>query len=622
MLSSYKGTTPRWVIFLMDLFLSIVALYIAFQLRFNFNVPDFYQKQLLIALPYFVAIKALCFFVFRTYTGMIRFTGLQDSLRLFAATFMATIILGGTNFVWYYFVNGSYLIPFNVIIIEFLLSLFLVIVYRLGVKLAFYELKSIPDSYKKIVIFGAGSKGIITMRTLKEEGADRARVVGFIDDNKRKVGKSLDNARIYHTADLEALLRKNEVDELVIAIENLPQEKKQKVIETCLVFGVKVSNVPPFKSWIDGELNANQIKEVKIDDLLGRNEIELDLKGLSDWLDDKVVLVTGAAGSIGSEIVRQLLAFSPKKIIMLDQAESQVYELELELSKVDVKSVCEALIADVSNRNRMAHVFQQLKPQILFHAAAYKHVPLMENNPAEAIRANVLGTVNTASLSNEYGVEKFVMISTDKAVNPTNVMGASKRIAEIYVQSLNRESNTQFITTRFGNVLGSNGSVIPLFKRQLESGGPLTVTHPEITRYFMTIPEACQLVLEAGRMGDGGEIFVFDMGKAVKIDDLARNMIRLSGLIPDKDIEIVYTGLREGEKLYEELLNVKEITQPTHNKQILIGKVREYEFKTVSDKILSLCGDTEDFDNYQLVKGMKDIVPEFKSQNSVYSSLD
>jgi FlaA1/EpsC-like NDP-sugar epimerase len=622
MFENFKGTSPRWMIFGIDMFLSVVALVIAYQLRFNFDVPVKVREEYYLALPYFIVIRSLGFFLGKTYTGMIRYTGFRDSLRVLVVVFFTSLTMGLINLVVNEFFGQGYLIPFTILIIEFLLVLFFIVLYRLVVKLTFYEIKTVPDLQRKIIIYGAGDKGIITARTLSEQLFSKNKLVAYIDDNKRKSGKTLDNTKVYHSRMLEKLLKSNNVDELIIAIENIDKRAKQKVINVCLKYGVKVLTVPPFQDWIGGELTEKQIKTVKIEDLLGRDEIYLEQEKVNSFISNKTVMVSGAAGSIGSELVRQLIQFNPSKIVLVDQAESDLYDFEVELLTSNLNVNIELAIADVSDFVRISHVFDFYKPKIVFHAAAYKHVPLMEKNPAEAIRVNVLGTINMAKLANEYGSEVFTMVSTDKAVNPTNVMGASKRIAEIYIQSLNKNSKTNYVTTRFGNVLGSNGSVIPLFKKQIENGGPLTVTHPDITRYFMTIPEACLLVLEAASMGKGGEIFVFDMGEAIKINDLALNMIKLSGLEPEIDIKIKYSGLREGEKLYEELLNSQETTAPTHNPKIMIGKVQEFEFDEVNVKVEKLTEQINNFDNFTLVKLMKGIVPEFKSKNSIYSELD
>ena len=404
------------------------------------------------------------------------------------------------------------------------------------------------------------------------------------------------------------MLRANEVKHLIISIQNIYQKRKQEIIESCLKFNTKVLNVPPVKTWINGELSFRQIKKVNIEDLLSREPIQLDLTKIKSIIKGKTVLITGAAGSIGSEIVRQVLPFEPRLLVLLDMAESPLYDLELDINEtIDTQVKTEVVIGDVRNMERMRNVFTTFHPQIVFHAAAYKHVPVMENNPSESILNNVMGTKIIADLANEFKVEKFVMISTDKAVNPTNIMGATKRIAEIYTQSLGKISKTQFITTRFGNVLGSNGSVIPRFKKQIDSGLPLTVTHPDITRFFMTISEACQLVLEAAAMGKGGEIFIFDMGESVRIADLAKRMIQLSGFELGKDTQIIYTGLRPGEKLYEELLANEENAVPTHHKKIMIATVKEYDFSIIAEDVKELIGLFSTQDNDAIVGKMKEI---------------
>jgi FlaA1/EpsC-like NDP-sugar epimerase len=421
---------------------------------------------------------------------------------------------------------------------------------------------------------------------------------------------------------LQDIIEQFDVKLLIIAIEQVLPARKQEVIDICLASNTKIFNVPPVKSWINGELSFKQIKKININDLLERDPIQLDLQLIRNDIAGKVVLVTGAAGSIGSELVKQIIPFKPLKLILVDQAESPLYELERDLNDDALAEGFEVVIGDIRSESRMRRVFEHFKPQVVFHAAAYKHVPLMEHNPSEALLTNVLGTRILADLSAEFKVLKFVMVSTDKAVNPTNVMGASKRIAEMYVQSLGQTCSTKFITTRFGNVLGSNGSVIPIFKKQIERGGPITVTHPEITRYFMTIPEACQLVLEAGTIGQGGEIFIFDMGKSVKIIDLVRKMIKLYGLTVGKDIEIIYTGLRPGEKLYEELLNDQENTIPTHHPQIMRATVQEFEFERINNQVNELTTLFSSQNNFDIVSYMKTMVPEYKSNNSIFEKLD
>lgn len=607
--------------------ISIVSLGLAYVLRFDFlGTPSaFFQEewqQLRIALPVFIVVRAASFFIGKTYQGIIRYTSTEDAKRLFI-----TILAGSATFALlsplrYYFLDGFYLLPRPVIIMDFLITLFLMITSRFVVKLFYLESKKPRTDKKKVIIYGAGELGLILKRTLDRDRGKRQSVFAYIDDDPKKTGKRLEGIPIEPVSRLPQLLEKNEIDSLIIGIMKPDLENKKKVVDTCLDYGVETLAIPPVESWINGEFKAGQMRKVRIEELLGRKEIRLSKSKIGEELDGKRILVTGAAGSIGSEIVRQVLRFAPKQLILLDQAESPVYDVQNELKARGKADKVEVVIADVSNEARMHNVFSTFQPEVVYHAAAYKHVPLMEDNPSEAVLTNVCGTRILADLSVEFGVSKFVMISTDKAVNPTNVMGASKRIAEIYCQSLNAKAITQFVTTRFGNVLGSNGSVIPLFRRQIESGGPLTVTHEEVTRFFMTIPEACQLVLEAGNMGEGGEIFVFDMGESVRIIDLAKKMISLSGLKLGEDIDIKITGLRPGEKLYEELLTSDENTMPTHHPQIMIGKVREYDFdevKAAIDKLIEIF-DTQD--NKSLVAQMKHIVPEYKSSNSEFAELD
>ncbi|HFB99713.1 MAG TPA: polysaccharide biosynthesis protein, partial [Phaeodactylibacter sp.] len=478
-----------------------------------------------------------------------------------------------------------------------------------------------------VAIYGAGETGISTKKALDRDLGNRFSVNAFFDDNRKYQKKRLLGVPIYPADFLERYLITNQPKILILADNNISTKRKQEIIDRCLEHHVKVRNVPPVEKWINGELSLQQIKEIKIDDLLERAPIQLNLNNIEDQIKGKTILITGAAGSIGSEIARQIMRFYPQLVVLLDQAETPLYELNIEISNNFTFSKHEIVIADVRNKERMENVFRSFQPDIVYHAAAYKHVPLMEHNPSEAILTNVIGTSIVADLSVKYKVKKFVFVSTDKAVNPTNIMGASKRMAEIYIQSLNHaqyDNNTftKFITTRFGNVLGSNGSVIPLFKKQIAAAGPVTVTHPEMTRYFMTIPEACQLVLEAGAMGRGGEIYVFDMGKSIKILDLAKRMIRLSGLELGKDIQIIFTGLRPGEKLYEELLNPAETSLPTHHKKILIATVREYDFEKVKNIVSQLHLLFDKQNNNDLVKMLKDYIPEFKSNNSVFEKLD
>jgi len=613
---------PRWFILCIDLLICAFALTLAFIIRFDFSaLPDTDAKNLPLDFVVVLGIRLLLFFISKTYKGVVRYTSTKDAGRIFVVLIIGSVLLYTLNIISL-FIRGAYFIPNSVIIIDALVSLFLMISSRLAIKALYFESKN-PDREKlNVIIYGAGEGGVITKRTLDRDAAIKYKVVGYIDDDEKKWGRSIEGAFVFGPDKLAELILLHHVEFVIISIQKISIKKKNEIADICLNNNVRVLNVPPAYKWINGELSFNQIKSIRIEDLLEREPIQLDEEIIANQLRDKIILITGAAGSIGSELTRQCAKFGPKKLYLLDQAESPLHELELEFTDKLIKPPFEVVIADVRQVDRMRNVFKTFKPQIVFHAAAYKHVPMMENNPSESILTNILGTKNVADLSVEFGVEKFVFVSTDKAVNPTNVMGASKRIAEIYIQSLGKNASTKFITTRFGNVLGSNGSVIPRFKRQIEQGGPITITHPEITRYFMTIPEASQLVLEAAGMGSGGEIFLFDMGESVKIVDLARKMIMLVGLKEGKDISIVYTGLRPGEKLYEELLANNENTMPTHHSQILIGKVREYAYQEVKDIIEELIKSFDTQNNDVIVQRMKDLVPEFKSNNSIFQKLD
>lgn len=613
---------PRWFILCIDLLICAFALTLAFVIRFDFNaLPETDAKNLPIDFILVLGTRLILFFVSKTYKGVVRYTSTKDAGRIFVVLILGSLVVYLFNLIHFFF-QGTYFIPSSVIIIDALVSLFLMISSRLAIKALYFESKN-PDREKlNVIIYGAGEGGVITKRTLDRDAAIKYKVVGYLDDDDKKQGRSIEGTFVYSPDKLSELIRDNNVEFVIISIQKISTRKKNDIADICLSNNVRVLNVPPASKWINGELSFNQIKSIRIEDLLEREPIKLDEDIIAKQLRDKIILITGAAGSIGSELARQCARFGPKKLYLLDQAESPLHELELEFTDKLIKPPFEVVMADVRQLDRMRHVFNTFRPNIIFHAAAYKHVPMMENNPSESILTNILGTKNVADLSVEFGVEKFVFVSTDKAVNPTNVMGASKRIAEIYIQSLGKHVSTKFITTRFGNVLGSNGSVIPRFKKQIEAGGPITITHPDITRYFMTIPEASQLVLEAAGMGNGGEIYVFNMGDSVKIVDLARKMIMLVGLKEGKDISIVYTGLRPGEKLYEELLANNENTLPTHHNQILIGKVREYAYEEVKEIINQLIKSFDTQNNDLIVQRMKDLVPEFKSNNSIFQKLD
>lgn len=623
-----KRTVPRWVILIIDAFICAFSFVTAFILRLNFQIDKSDFEKIIIALPIVLAYRLIAFYWTQTYRGVIRHTGTQDAIRIFIALASSTSAIALTNFAWIVF-DGHALIPTSITIMDFIFSLALMTASRIGYKLFYGQVAGNQLPKRKVIIFGAGQLGVMTKKTLEQDISTGYRIVAFLDDDHHKHRQIIDGVDVFPTENLPQLAEDYKVDDLVIAVQQISKARKTQIIEEGLSLNLNVKNIPAIETWINGELNTRQIKNVRIEDLLDRDEIKLDRSKMSEMLQGKVVLVTGAAGSIGSEIVRQIIPFSPARLILFDNAETPMHNLQLEIEKKYAgKEVLKAItfvIGDIRNRWKVEWLLSVEKPDLIYHAAAYKHVPLMEINPVSAINTNIIGTRYLADAAVKHGVKKFVMVSTDKAVNPTNVMGATKRAAEIFVQSLNfaeHNKNTRFITTRFGNVLGSNGSVIPHFRQQIENGGPVTVTHPDITRYFMTIPEACQLVLEAGNMGNGGEIYLFDMGQSVKIVDLARKMIKLSGFTPDKDIKIEFTGLRPGEKLREELLNDAENTLPTHHHKILIGKIIPASFEVISESIYQLEPLMKSGDRFSAVAALKAIVPEFISNNSEYCVLD
>lgn len=618
----FNNNLPRGIIFLADVIIVFVSLIAAYLIRFNFSIPQIELDTFHYVFPVVLIVRTFLFYLFKTFAGIIRYTSTKDVQRILLTVFTGSAIFSLLNPLTFYLWD-VYSVPFSIIIIEFLLTVFLMTTSRLFIKIMYAEIMNPSSEKTKVIIFGAGDSGVITKRTLDRDAGTKYKVLAFVDDNDKKSGKKLEDVTIYSAKkDLERLLAENNVQHLIIAIQHIAPLRKQEIVEMCLKHNTKVLTVPPVSNWINGALSFKQIKKIKIEDLLERDPIQLDVASINRQLAGKTILITGAAGSIGSELVRQVIRFHPKKIILLDSAESPLHELEIEMQEMRMNNITETVIADIRNNERMENVFRTFHPQIVYHAAAYKHVPMMENNPSEAILTNVMGTKIVATLANNFGTEKFVMISTDKAVNPTSIMGATKRIAEIYIQSFSKISKTKYITTRFGNVLGSSGSVIPRFNRQIEARQPITITHPEITRFFMTIPEACQLVLEAGSMGQGGEIFVFDMGKSVKITDLAKKMVQLSGLELGKDIQLVFTGLRPGEKLYEELLATEENTLPTHHEKILIARVKEYDFEDVKKSVNELISLFDTQNNIAIVSKMKEMVPEYISNNSVYEELD
>jgi FlaA1/EpsC-like NDP-sugar epimerase len=617
---------PRWVIIFIDLFFISFSAFLGYLLRFNFSLEDLFKYRFEEGVLMYAACGFVSILLTGSYRGIIRYTGLQDGVRIFFTVVLNLVLVIVIN-IFFVYSGLNNVVPYSVVLISLLSSFLFLFNYRLLVKYFFSFYKDHLLKQTRVLIFGAGQTGIITRHVV--DSSVRMRIMGFLEDDPDKIGKVMDGVRIYSARkpDLEYLLKENAFDELIIATKNVSLERRNELVDSCIQNQVRVRIIPPIDKWVKGELSFNQIKEINIEDLLGRDSIRLNKENVEKDLKGKRICITGAAGSIGKEIVMQVIQHHPECIIAIDQAESALYELERELVAIDTKTKVIIFLADITNKDRMAAIFKEQKPEMVFHAAAYKHVPMMESNPSEAVVCNIMGTKILADLSVEHHIKKFVMISTDKAVNPTNVMGCSKRIAEIYVQSLNHyqgdtSQRTAFVTTRFGNVLGSNGSVIPLFKKQIEVGGPITVTHPDITRFFMTIPEACQLVLEAGTMGKGGEIFIFDMGKSIRILDLAKKMIWLSGLEPDRDIEIHFTGLREGEKLYEELLSNEENTLPTHHEKILIAKVQQYSYDEVNKYVELFIDLVNDRNELKMVALMKELVPEYKSNYSRYEVLD
>jgi FlaA1/EpsC-like NDP-sugar epimerase len=617
-----RHSVPRWMIFAGDVTTILIAFVIAYLLRFNFDIPEDRQGLILYQGIIVTAVYSVFCIIFRSYTGLLRHTTLTDITLVFVVTTCSAAVL------LIFTLIGSRLnrtdmlaIPQSILLIHYILVSLLLFFGRIFVKVIFRFATGNTGNKKRVLIYGAGELGFVVKRVVLSDSRYGFHVSGFIDDDRNLQGKKINGITVYSASFLSPeFISKNKIESLIIAIKNLSVDRKSSIIRAAIAIGLEVLDTPEVDKWLTGQLRMPQFRRVDLEDLLGREPIKLDINTIKKGLTDKTILITGAAGSIGSEIARQMTSFQCDRVILVDQAETPLFYIQNELREkfLDVRFMI--LPADVTNASRMEQIFSQFRPEIVFHAAAYKHVSLMEENPHEAIRVNVGGTRVVTDLAIRFGVSKFVMISTDKSVNPSSVMGASKRLCEKVVQSRAKQEghNTQFIITRFGNVMGSNGSVIPIFAKQIENGGPVTVTHPEVYRYFMTIPEACQLVLEAGFMGQGGEIFVFDMGQQVKIADLARAMIKLSGFVPDKDIQIAYTGLRPGEKLYEELLTDSEKTLPTHHPKIKIAQVEEVDPKVTLSKIDKLLKDLYSYTGEEVVHLMKDLIPEYKSTNGKF----
>lgn len=622
---------PRWIIVMMDLVVLMTSFFFTFLIFRGTGLDYIITPHTVVFITVLFGVNIFFFWLFRTYSGIIRHSSYIDAVKLLFSQMAVLVLFLVLNFV-FEILFGYKAFLNTALFINMVLSFCGLFLYRVIVKQTFerYFSETSDANLSRTIIYGTDANAISVAKALKLETPARFKIVGFVDKNSQNSSKRMLDLPIFvQKKKLPILMRSIGAEGVVIADKSLSKEERLVIVDQCLEFNYKVYMVPLISDWENQKEISQKVKNLQIEDLLERKPIVLDSKSISKQLKDKTILITGAAGSIGSEIVRQVLLFNPKTVLVLDQAETPLHHLFLEMNENEFKSKITTLIADVRNKEAMNNIFAHYKPQVVFHAAAYKHVPLMEENPSQAILTNIVGTKNIADLSCEYQVKKFVMVSTDKAVNPSNVMGASKRIAEKYVQSLQLKGKkekklkaTKFITTRFGNVLGSNGSVVPLFTKQIASGGPITITHPDIIRYFMTIPEACQLVLEAGAMGKGGEIYIFDMGKPVKIIDLAKKMIKLAGFIPDKDIMIKVVGLRPGEKLYEELLNDTSKTIPTYHNKIMIAQEIQEEYETLHADIEELIKIANRFENESIVAKMKEIVPEFKSMNSTYEVLD
>ncbi len=632
--------TPKWVIFVLDLSICTGAIILANLILLNSGIhsqPDQSRwADILITLlcsGFFIS-------VFKTYDGIIRYSDFHEALRSLTAVMSSFTGMLMLNML-FSFLGYEALIPTASLVIYFFIASFFMVGYRVVVKILYNQ--SIKEEARvNVIIYGAGLNASPLMKTIEQISGNRYHVAALIDNDEKIIGKTIDHIRVYPVSQLTEVIKIFNIHIFFLATNNFDISIKNKMVDECLAYHVKVMNIPPVKSWIHGHLNLGQLQEVKIEELLGRPPIQLCNSEVVNFLFGKRILITGAAGSIGSELARQISAMSPGSLIICDQVETGLHNLEYDLQKkYSLGNRLKFYLGDVKDEYAMDQMFSTYLPNIVFHAAAYKHVPMMENHPSEAIRNNVLGTKVIADLSEIYGVDRFLFISTDKAINPTNIMGASKRIAEMYCHSLHHfdhntkpadtlpfyqlatsQRRTRFITTRFGNVLASNGSVIPRFHEQIKNGGPVTVTHPDVMRYFMTIHEACSLVLEAVTMGHGGEVYMFDMGEPVKILDLAKKMILLAGYEPGTDIEITFSGLRPGEKLYEELLNKEEKVMPTHHKKILIAKVTEENYSKISEEINSLLQMANECKDDTVVKQMKYIVPEYISNNSVYELYD
>lgn len=624
---------PKWIIFCIDAAILAFSGIAAYFIRSNFDLVSLEEHEIWRGSLIYSMLGLIVMYFTKTYQGIVRYTAMRDGINLLRSIAMLGILVFIVNQLFINFVGLNQIMPISVVIIASYLSLGMLIVYRLIVKDLLYRFKNNESNRveKRVIIFGAGEAGVLTHKAIRKDSQIKYTNCGFLDDDPNRKGKYIEGVKIYGSLDeLDTLMGINNPSELIISTFGINQERRKEVIEACIEKGLHVFTIPPVNQWVSGVLKTNEIREVNIEDLLGRKSIKLRNEKVTFEMEGSVVLVSGAAGSIGSELAIQIARAKPAKLLLLDKSESALYDIQNHLERLGYGVATEVILADVKETDTIFSIFETYKPEYVFHAAAYKHVPMMEKYPKEAVKCNVWGTKNMADAALKFKAKKFVFVSTDKAVNPTNVMGASKRLAEMYIQSLHqylvkqvgKPDHTLFLTTRFGNVLGSNGSVIPLFKEQIKYGGPVTVTHPDITRYFMTIPEACELVLEAGVMGNGGEIYIFDMGESVKIYDLAKKMIQLSGKKLNEEIFIEFTGLREGEKMKEELLNDTETVKETHHQKIKIAEVSNGYYPEIDAGIHSCMQDIENCTEWDLVARLKFMVPEFISSSSRFESLD
>lgn len=621
-----KKSLPYWCVFMFDCAIVFFSFLLVYQQTYGGAKTLSVLWQLCSMCAIYAIFYAVGFKMFHTYDGILRYSSFVDLQRVGYASLVGCVLsyLGHFVMLQFNYFQNVY-VGGREIALASLISVLLLWAVRVLVKTV-YDVSIDTFNARPTVILGIDEGGIGLAKLVRNDKSLRMRLFGFVSDGNNVRHKVLMGLDVYQYSDVRRLVKQKHIECLLVSQGAIDEFRKDKALQDMLIAeGVHIYMPRANEEWNPAMPDAT-LKEVSIEDLLPRDEISIDLKSVADTLHGKCVLVTGSAGSIGSEIVKQLCQFNPRELVLIDSAETPQHDIRLMMAKRYPHIKAETIVTSITGQLRMENIFRRFRPDYVFHAAAYKHVPMMENNPTESVENNIYGTKVLADMAVKYGVKKFVMISTDKAVNPTNVMGCSKRICEMYVQSLNNavrsgkvEGCTQFVTTRFGNVLGSNGSVIPLFKQQIKAGGPVTVTDPNIIRYFMLIPEACELVLEAGVKGNGGEIFVFDMGNPVKIADLAQRMINLSGA---KNVEIKYTGLRAGEKLYEEVLNDKESTKPSFHEKIRIANVREYDYSEVERDIEELIEVSKQYDDMLTVKKMKEIVPEFKSNNSVYEALD